>query len=312
MKKLIFLLFLLLLLLFLFNKYNSFNINIFNTEKENVAVEKEVPPVEKKVQHKQQKKTPQTYFEIGKTHLKNKNFDMAISNFSKAIELDPNFIEAYKERALAKDRKKDFNGSQEDYKQYMLLLERQNKEEYEKAKQDIKNSVDEVRKKIVNKKYDEAIEDSNNIIETYPKYPNGYTIRADTYFSMQKYKSALDDYKKALSLSPGNKNFNLYLKLADTEYELELYKEAIDNYLKIINLNPNYEYAYYKLLGAYIFNENFNKALDILNEYTKISKTKNIQIQDYSQWTAVLNKYTENETIRDLKKDLKKLNFTQS
>ncbi|MBR3628057.1 MAG: tetratricopeptide repeat protein, partial [Elusimicrobia bacterium] len=194
-----------------------------------------------------------------------------------------------------------------------ILFDKQNKEEYEKIKSELNNLINKIREKIVNKKYDEALMDSRNIIDSYPKYPNGYIIRGDVYFAMQKYKQALDDYKKALSLSSNNnKNFNLYLKLANTEYELESYKDSIDYYLKVINLKPNYEYAYYQLTGAYIFIENFNNALNCVEKYTKISKTKKIKVSDYSKWTSILNKYTENETIRDLKKILKELSFIQS
>ena len=308
MKKLIFLLFLIITFIFLFNFYNENGLNIFGNKKEK-AIQKEI--IVPKEKPKQTKKTPQAYFSIGEKHLNNKNFKSAISNFSKAIELDPKYAEAYKQRALAKDEIEDFTGSKEDYDQYMLLMEQQNKEEYEKVKYELNILVDKIRKKIFNKKFDEALTDSSNIIETYPSYPNGYIIRADTYFSMQKYKQAYEDYKKALSLYLGNKNFDLYLKLANTEYELELYKDSINNYLHVINLKSNYEYAYYKLLGAYIFVEDFNNALDILKKYKKISKTKKITVTDYSKWIAILNKYTENETIRDLKKGLKELNFIQ-
>lgn len=309
MKKILLLLFLLIVFLFLFNFYNPFNINIFGN-KEKAYINKE--NIINKEQSKQIKKTPQTYFSIGEQFLNKKKYKSAISNFSKAIELDSNYIEAYQKRALAKDNIGDFEGSKEDYNQYITLLEKQNKDEYEKNKYEINNLIDKIRTKIFNKKYNEAIADSNNIIETYPTYSNGYTIRADTYFSMQKYNQALDDYKKALSLSLENKNFTLYLKIANTEYELGLYKDSISNYLHVINLNPNYEYAYYKLIGAYIFVENFNNALSILTKYSKISKTKKIQVKDYSIWIAILNKYTENEIIRDLKKNLKELAFVQS
>ena len=307
MKKIIFLGVLIFVSLFLLKLYNNpFNKN-YSNKQDTVVQQKE----KEKKTIQQKSLTAKDYFLKGNRSLKNNNIKMAILNYSKAIELDPNYIEAYKERALAKDKDGDFEGSKKDYEQYINLLEKPQKEEYEKTKHELNIVIDKIRKQIVNKEYSDAIEESTNIIESYPKYPNGYTIRGDTYFSMQEYKQALDDYKKALSLSLENK-FTLYLKLANTEYELGLYKDAIRNYLYILNLNSNYEYAYYKLIGAYIFNEDFNNALTILRKYTKISKTKKIQVKDYSQWIAILNKYTENENIRDLKKNLKELNFVQS
>lgn len=312
MKKLLFLFLLLILFVFLFNFYKPFNINIFNKfEKEkDTSIKKEFVLPNKKT--KQTKKTSQQYFSMGEKDLENNNFKVAIINFSKAIELDPKYAEAYQKRAFAKDQIEDFTGSKEDYAQYMILHEQQNKEEYEEVKYELKTLVNQIKEKIKNKRYDEAITDSTNLINSYPAYPNGYIVRADTYFAMQKYKQSLGDYKKALSLYSENKNVNLYFKLANTEYMLKLYKDSISNYLQVVNLKPNYEYAYYKLIGAYIFVEDFNNALNILRKYKKISKTKKIHVTDYSNWAAIINKYTENETIRDLKKELKELTFIQA
>lgn len=309
MKKILLLLFLLFLFLVSFNFYNPFNINIFGNKRE-AYIKKEI--VVNKEKTRKVRKTPQQYFSMGEKNLENNNFKAAITNFSKAIELDPKYAEAYQKRAFAKDQIEDFTGSKEDYEQYMILHEQQNKEEYEEAKDELKNLVNQIKEKIKNKRYDEALTDSTNLINSYPAYPNGYIVRADTYFAMQKYKQSLDDYKKALSLYSENKNVNLYFKLANTEYMLKLYKDSISNYLQVVNLKPNYEYAYYKLIGAYIFVEDFNNALNVLRKYTKTSKTKKIHVTDYSNWAAIINKYTENETIRDLKKELKELTFTQA
>jgi tetratricopeptide (TPR) repeat protein len=189
----------------------------------------------------------------------------------------------------------------------MEMIEIQNKEGNEENRKVLKKLIAETNKKIVNKKYDDAIADLSNIIDSYSNYPDGYVARADVYFILKKYNLALSDYQKALSL--GDKTFLLYLKSANTRYELGLYKDSVKDYLNVLNLKSNYEYAYYKLIGAYIFTEDFNAALKTLNKYTQISSTKNIKINDYENWINVLNKYTENEVIRDLKSNLKKLKF---
>ena len=303
MKNLIIFLFLIAVFLFLFNHYNPFGIKLFNEDsfyQKEVVVETK-KPVKKKVS------TAKDYFLQGERNLDNSNYKTAISNFSKAIELDPDYLEAYKERASAKDKVGDFEGSKEDYEKYMILLDEKNKEENDSLRAELKKLVAETRKKIFNKNFEDAINDSTDIIETYPKFSDGYIVRGDTFFSMQKYQNALDDYKKALSL--GDKTFVLYLKLANTEYELKLYKESISDYIHTLNLNPNYEYAYYKLIGAYIFTDDFSNALKSLNNYTKFSSTKVIKTNDYSDWIESLNRFTENETIRDLKSGLKKLKF---
>ena len=109
--------FLILLLgggLFLFNLYDPFDMKLFDEEKEVVVETKK--PVEKKAL------TAKDFFLKGKENLKANNYKMAISNFSRTLELDPNYVEAYKERALAKDKNGDFEGSKKDYEKYILMF----------------------------------------------------------------------------------------------------------------------------------------------------------------------------------------------
>ena len=299
MKKIILLILLLCVGIYLFDLYNPFDIKLFNDEKE-VVVETKKPVAKKSL-------TAKDFFLKGKENLKSNNYKMAILNFSRTLELDPNYVEAYQERALAKDKSGDFEGSKKDYEQYIILLEQRNKKENNEVQKELLNLIENANKKVNTKQYDEAIVELSDIIYSYPKHPDGYIARADIYVITKKYKQAFDDYQKALSL--GNNTFVLYLKLANTKYELGLYKDAIRDYLYILNQNSNYEYAYYKLIGAYIFTEDFNNALKILNSYINISSSKSIKATDYDKWISILNKYTENETIRDLKSELKKLKF---
>lgn len=307
-KQLIFLIFLIILFVYLFDSYNPFGIKIFDNTKP--AYVKEEPVVNKeKIKKSNIKITPQTYFLRGKENLKNNNIKQAISNFSKAINLDPNYYEAYKERALAKDKLGDLSGAQKDFEQYMILLEEFNKEKNEKVYYEMTQSIKEGYALLYGKKYDDALYYFTNLINSYSYYPDVYLARGDTYFVMSKYEQALNDYKKAMSL--GNKTFITYLKLANTKYELAKYKDCIEDYLYVLKLDPDYEYAHYKLIGAYIFIEDFNSALKSLNNYINSSSSKQVQVSDYSKWTGILNKYTENETIRDIKNNLKNLKFVK-
>ena len=285
--------------IYLFDLYNPFGIKLFNT-KESVVVEAKNSVAKRTL-------TARDFFLKGEENLKANNYSMAILNFSKTLELDPNYIEAYNKRALAKDKNGDFDGSKKDYEKYMTMSEQRNTEENVEKKKKLKKLIEEINKEIVNKQYDKAIVDLSNIINSYSKLPDGYVARADVYFILKKYNQALTDYQKALSF--GDKSFALYLKLANTKYELGLYKDSIKDYRTTLNLNSNYEYSYYKLIGAYIFTEDFNAALKTLNDYIKISSTRNIKISDYEKWISVLNRYTENEIISYLKRDLKKLKF---
>lgn len=254
--------------------------------------------------------TAKDYFILGQKAMQNGKMKSAIEYFTKAIKLDPVFYDAYKERALAKDKIQDYTGAKKDYETYMKLRDRLNLAQIEKEKRMLKNRIILANRKVADKKYDEAVIDFTNIINAYPKFPDGYIARADTYILLNKNAEALKDYNKALAIT-NVPNITLYLKTAETAYKLKKYSEAVNNYIQIIRLSPNYEYAHYKMVGSYIFMEKFDKALDSLNKYINYSKGKNIQTSDYNEWDKILNKYDNNTDIRDLKSKLKSLKFVQ-
>lgn len=255
--------------------------------------------------------TAKDYFAMGQKCMQKGKYKLAIEYFTKAIKLDPVFYDAYKERALAKDKIQDYTGAKKDYETYMKLRDRLNSAQIEKEKRMLRNNLILANRKVADKKYEEAIVDFTNIINSYPKHPDGYIARADTYVLLNKYAEALKDYNKALAIT-NVPNITLYLKTGETAYKLKKYSEAINNYIQIVRLSPNYEYAHYKMVGAYIFIEKFDKALDSLKKYVNYSREKNIQTSDYNEWEKVLNKYENDTNIRDLKSQLKSLKFVQT
>ena len=255
--------------------------------------------------------TAKDYFIMGQKCMQKGKMKLAIEYFTKAIKLDPVFYDAYKERALAKDKIQDYTGAKKDYETYMKLRDRLNIAQIEKEKRMLKNRLILANRKVADKKYDEAVVDFTNIINAYPKFPDGYIARADTYVLLNKNDEALKDYNKALAIT-NVPNITLYLKTAETAYKLKKYSEAINNYIQIVRLSPNYEYAHYKMIGAYIFIEKFDKALTSLNKYVNCSREKNIQTSDYNEWDKILSKYSNDADIRNLKSQLKSLKFVQT
>jgi len=59
--------------------------------------------------------TAEEYFDNGLSKYDLKDFYGAISDYNKAIELDPNYAKAYYNRGLSKDDLKDYNGAIADY-----------------------------------------------------------------------------------------------------------------------------------------------------------------------------------------------------
>jgi len=300
MKKILLLIVLLIVFVYVYDRYNPFGHKIFSSKKDvakNAEVAKEQKPL-----------TAQDFFAIGNKKLKNKNFKGAISDFTKAIKLKPDFINAYTKRALAKDSIGDYSGAQKDY-DYVILLhsdlnKEKNNENYKKMTQIILKGNEFLKEK----KYHEALYEFKEAVDAYPQYAEGYIRRGDTNYLLKNYKEALADYNNAIRIAS---NIMLYLKRANTKYNLKQYKEAIEDYKIFLKENPTYVRAYYNLLGSYIFLEDFENALKAANQYKETSLQQNIKIDDYNTWMSILNKYTENETTRDLKKALIELKITK-
>ena len=62
------------------------------------------------------------YFSRGLSQINLKDYNGAISDYTKAIELDPNEAEAYKNRAISKYYTNDLKGACEDAKESASLL----------------------------------------------------------------------------------------------------------------------------------------------------------------------------------------------
>ena len=98
-------------------------------------------------------------------------YERAIEDYNKAIELNPNFANAYKCHGDA----------------YYLL------EQYERAIED----------------YNKAIEDYNKAIELNPNFADAYKWRGDAYYLLEQYERAIEDLSKAIELGDANAFFAL-------------------------------------------------------------------------------------------------------
>lgn len=272
-------------------------------KKENIKVEKK--NVKKVSENKNSGPSAEVYFTRGKEKVKAKNYKGAISDLTKAIKKNPKYIEAYRYRALAKDSIGDYNGAEEDYEHAFLLESSRNdsinKERYDK----MIVMVDKGNQYFKKQKYQDAIYEYNSAIIAYPNFSQAYIRKADANYMLKNYQEALKDYDKALRINMED-NF-LYLKRANTKYRLKKYKSAIEDYEIFLKQESNQANIYYKLAGSYIYTEKFDKAYDNLNKYLSLTNSRVIKIQDFNKWNAVLDKYTTNETIRDIKSLLKSL-----
>lgn len=160
-------------------------------------------------------------------------YEEAISNYNRAIELDQNDIVAYCNRGIVKYQNgqyqaaiNDFNeaiyrGDNDAYTYFLRGVSKYMLEQYAAAIDD----------------YDEAIRiDSDEVSYTY-------RWRGFAKAALGQHTSAIDDFDEALRQNPDNAHD--YLQRGISKYVLEQYAAAIDDYDETIHRDPNHAEAYY-------------------------------------------------------------------
>ncbi|MCX5704645.1 MAG: tetratricopeptide repeat protein [Candidatus Omnitrophica bacterium] len=164
------------------------------------------------------------YYNRGLVYHQQSNLPQAISDYTKAIEINPNYAEAYCNRGLAYDNQGNFT---------------------------------------------QAISDYNKVIEINPNLRFVYFNRGGTYANQGNLPQAILDYTKAIEINP---------------YEAVVYNDrgvvcgkqgnftqAISDFTKAIEVNPNFAGAYNNLGHAYYKQSNFIKAISDYNKAIELN-----------------------------------------
>ncbi len=189
------------------------------------------------------------YHELGK-------IDEAIEYYNKALELNPEFDEAYFHRGVAYTNKREYQTAKRDFEKVIELdSNRQRKEEARKLLSVLENLEDAqsyCNRGLVYQNKGEhnlAMKDFNKAIELNPEFIDAYYSRGMNYCFTNEYDLAILDFNKTIELSPENTNAYFmrgFAYLNKTEYDL-----AIKDYSKVIELNPEFTDAYYSRGLAY-------------------------------------------------------------
>jgi tetratricopeptide (TPR) repeat protein len=132
---------------------------------------------------------PRLYFYFGKLYLIRGEYDLAITNYSKAIAGDLRDAAAYNERSNAKALKNDLNGA---------LIDANVAISIDSTKENF--YTDRGYTKVLLKQYKAAIKDFNTSLRMEPN-PKAYADRGIAYSMMNQHQKAIEDYTKALEFN---------------------------------------------------------------------------------------------------------------
>ena len=187
-------------------------------------------------------------FYIGLSHVFLGEFDHAITAFTKAMDLSPNFAAAYNNLGMV-------YGKKSDYAQAIEMLD--------KAIELNPNYADAYSNRgIVSSlkgDYAHAIEMLDKAIELNPNHADAYSNRGIANLKRGNYISAIVDLDKAIELNPNHADaYNNRGVIYNNKGEVDL---AIADCTKAIELNPNHADAYYNRSLAYHKKGEFARAI---------------------------------------------------
>ena len=129
------------------------------------------------------------YYNRGIAYYNQRNLPQAISDFTKVIEINPNYAKAYCNRGVAYDDQGNFSQGISDYTK-AIEIDPNLADAYNDRAADYLDQGN----------FSQAISDSGKAIEINPNYPNAYYNRGIAYFHQKDFTKARKDIHKAESL----------------------------------------------------------------------------------------------------------------
>lgn len=136
-----------------------------------------------------------TYFNRGNSYRHLNELKKAIKDYNKAIEIKPDYAEAYNNRANSYFDLEEFDKAISDYTSLIKIMPSNYYAYFNRA-----NAYSQLFN------YDSAVADYTKAIELKPDFANAYYNRGNKYYGMSMYKEAIEDWKKVIKLDPEYKS----------------------------------------------------------------------------------------------------------
>jgi tetratricopeptide (TPR) repeat protein len=240
---------------------------------------------------------------LGRNKAKERDFEGAIEDFNRAINLNPDYANAYNNRATVRIELGDDPGAIEDYTEAILLkpncaifhnnlaIVYYNSGDYRGARAENTRAIQ------LNPDYAQAyndrgfarlqmgdipgaLKDFTQAIELNPDDALAWNNRGDVYFlKLEDLQTALEDYTQAARLNPNNEK--TFYNMGVIRSRLGEKEKALEDYTQAIKLERKFAEAYYNRGFVYGQLGNYQKAaLDLhlaKNLYSMQGKEENYQ-----------------------------------
>jgi tetratricopeptide (TPR) repeat protein len=220
----------------------------------------------------------EAYYNRGVVHFNRNQLDMAIADYTKAVELKPEYAEAYNYRGIAYRAKGTLEAAITDYNLAIKF-----NPHYAKAY----NNRGIARSMMGD--FNGAIADFTTAIQYDSGYAGAYNNRGIARKGKGDLDAAVSDYEKAIRLNPNFADaYNNRGIVLRAKGQIE---KAIIDYNRAIRVNPNFIAAYYNRAQAYEAKNDLSHAIADYQKFLALGGGK--QYNNHKQienWIAELTK----------------------
>lgn len=194
---------------------------------------------------------PIAYNNRGVDYYRQKQYDLALPDFNKALQLQPDYTWAYLSRGAVYEVQHQIDQALQDYSKAIALNPR-----FADAYLNRGNLFK------TQGRAAEAIKDYTRLMSINPDFLEAYVNRGYLYMNSGKLNEAVADFSRAIELNP---DFSTaYFNRGQIFNKQNRYTAAIDDFSKVIELNPNdAEAIYFRGIAYYTTGNKISACSDI-------------------------------------------------
>ena len=227
------------------------------------------------------------YNNRGLLYSNQKKWELALLDYNKAIQINPNLVQAYNNRGLLYSNQKKWELALVDYNKAIQI-----NPEYATAYNNRGIVYSD------QKKWELALADYNKAIQINPNDDGAYNNRGELYRRQKKWELALLDYNKAIQINPNL--VQAYNNRGIVYSDQKKWELALADFNKIIQINPEYATAY--INRGVIYDEqkkwelamaDFNKAIQINPDAPEAYNNRGVLYLKQKKWELALTDFNK-------------------
>jgi tetratricopeptide (TPR) repeat protein len=217
------------------------------------------------------------FYKTGLTFVEAGNHKDAIEQFTKALNVDPEYAQAYVERARSYEAAGDLQNAADDFKRALTFEQKESELYYDAAR---------VNYSLGN--FNDALELINKSIALDKKSESAFRLLSRVQMSLEDYSNSLISINKAITLKDNPEN-NFYR--GQVSEKMKNYNQAEIDYTTAITKNTQYTAAYLALASLRLQLNKPEKAMESCNSLLKLEPNNKDALLIRSHIYARLTEY---------------------